>query len=254
MRSLRRRFEPNESSNDAAGVWMVSFSDLLTVLLAMFVMRFSMSTFNPDALEKVFPDTQQTATSQKSAAETLVDSLSPIVEGNSRETLPLGELAAREDIAVEARGNGALIRLGGETFEPASRILSIAARDTLLRVGEILLSSDYIVSVAGHTDDIPISTTVYPSNWELSAARAIEVAEIFLRVGVPGERISAVGYAETKPVADNATPEGRQQNRRVEIFVAPASQTEGAVLEAGAEVSGITPKQSAAANSFGEKG
>jgi chemotaxis protein MotB len=254
MRLLRGRFEPDEPSNAATGVWMVSFSDLLTVLLAMFVMRFSMSTFNPDALEKVFPDTQVIEAPEKSAAEVLVESLAPVVEGSSREPLPLGELEARHDITVEARGNGALIRLGGETFEPASRILSIAARDTLFRVGEFLRASDYLISVAGHTDDIPISTTVYPSNWELSAARAIEVAEIFLRVGIPGERISAVGYAETKPVADNATPEGRQQNRRVEIFVAPPAQSDGAPSEAPPVASGITPRQSAAANSLGENG
>jgi chemotaxis protein MotB len=73
--------------------------------------------------------------------------------------------------------------------------------------------------VEGHTDPVPISTLQFPSNWELSAQRATTVLRYLVRAGVPAERLRAVGYADTRPVADNSTPEGRAKNRRVALVV-----------------------------------
>ncbi|NVB36483.1 OmpA family protein [Pseudenhygromyxa sp. WMMC2535] len=75
--------------------------------------------------------------------------------------------------------------------------------------------------VAGHTDNVPIKTAKFSSNWELSTARAVEVVNFLIGDGMPAERIGAAGYAEHDPVADNSTPEGRAQNRRIEIVLMP---------------------------------
>jgi chemotaxis protein MotB len=75
------------------------------------------------------------------------------------------------------------------------------------------------IRVEGHTDNIPIRTPKYPSNWELSAARALNVVKFFARHGFDPARLSAVGYGQYRPVADNDTPRGRQRNRRIEIYV-----------------------------------
>ncbi len=75
--------------------------------------------------------------------------------------------------------------------------------------------------VGGHTDDKPIRTKRFPSNWELSGARAIDVTKLLIEYGVPGTRVSAAAYADTQPVADNETPEGRALNRRIEIALQP---------------------------------
>jgi len=75
--------------------------------------------------------------------------------------------------------------------------------------------------VGGHTDNKPIRTKRFPSNWELSGARAIDVTKLLIEYGVPGTRVSAAAYADTQPVADNETPEGRALNRRIEIALQP---------------------------------
>jgi len=75
--------------------------------------------------------------------------------------------------------------------------------------------------VAGHTDNIPMRSSRFASNWELSTARAVNVARFMIEQGLNAERISAAGYAETQPVASNSTPEGRAQNRRIEIVLVP---------------------------------
>jgi len=77
----------------------------------------------------------------------------------------------------------------------------------------------YQIRVEGHTDDVPIHSDKFASNWELSAARAVTVARYFQGLGVVPERLAATGFGEYRPIADNATPEGRAANRRVEIFL-----------------------------------
>src|SRR5690606_22424911 len=75
--------------------------------------------------------------------------------------------------------------------------------------------------VAGHTDNVPIKTAKYSSNWELSTGRAIEVVGFLIESGMPAEQVGAAGYGEFDPVADNSSPEGRAQNRRIEIILMP---------------------------------
>jgi chemotaxis protein MotB len=91
--------------------------------------------------------------------------------------------------------------------------------ETLDKLGNILGSLDNYIRVEGHTDNIPIHTSVYPSNWELSSARAASVVRLFIDEGISPEKVVAVGYGEYKPVADNSTAEGRAKNRRIDIIV-----------------------------------
>lgn len=93
----------------------------------------------------------------------------------------------------------------------------------LAEVGPVLASlGDRQFQVGGHTDNKPINTRRFPSNWELSGARGIEVTKLLIEYGVPPTRISAAAYADTQPVATNETPEGRAQNRRIEIALQPS--------------------------------
>jgi chemotaxis protein MotB len=87
----------------------------------------------------------------------------------------------------------------------------------LTAVGQILATTDFPITVEGQTDNAPINTPLFPSNWELSGARAASVVRLFIDTGVDPRRLTATGYAEQRPMADNATPEGRQRNRRVAI-------------------------------------
>lgn len=112
--------------------------------------------------------------------------------------------------------------------------------------------------IAGHTDNVPIKSRRFPSNWDLSTARSVNVAQALAQQGVPETRLSAAGYADTQPVADNETPEGRQQNRRIEIVLMPnldelpdLSSLETAAAEGGrqaaAPTTSLTPPEAAPA-------
>jgi chemotaxis protein MotB len=108
-------------------------------------------------------------------------------------------------------------------FDSGSARLAASAFGVLESVGAILAPVANGVRVEGHTDNVPISTLQFPSNWELSAARAASVVHFLMRLGIAPSRLAAIGYGEHRPVADNARDEGRQRNRRVTIVVLGAS-------------------------------
>lgn len=107
-------------------------------------------------------------------------------------------------------------------FDSGKATLKPEGQDALTEVGSVLGSiANRDFQIAGHTDNIPIKSARFPSNWELSTARAVEVTRFLSEKGVDPGRLSAAGYADTQPVASNADPEGRKQNRRIEIVLMP---------------------------------
>lgn len=104
-------------------------------------------------------------------------------------------------------------------FPPGSAEIKPETYPILDKLYEILKDLPNPVEVEGHTDSIPISTEKFPSNWELSTARASSIVRYFIAKGINPERLKASGYADTKPIASNATPKGRAQNRRVEVVI-----------------------------------
>jgi chemotaxis protein MotB len=120
-------------------------------------------------------------------------------------------------------------------FESGEASLGPLATDVLREVVEMLGDAKNPVTVEGYTDNVPISTVRYASNWELSAARAAAVVRAFASIGVDPDRLAAVGYGEQHPVATNATPEGRAHNRRVTILVARSADAQRGMTTIGAE-------------------
>jgi chemotaxis protein MotB len=107
-------------------------------------------------------------------------------------------------------------------FDSGRADLKSEGQTALTEVASVLSSiSDRDFQIAGHTDNVPIKSAKFPSNWHLSTARAVTVALYLADHGVPPVRLSAAGYADTQPAASNDTPEGRQQNRRIEIVLMP---------------------------------
>src|SRR5689334_2683156 len=103
-------------------------------------------------------------------------------------------------------------------FDSGRADLKDTGKAVLQKVGEAIKGyNDKVIRVVGHTDNVPIMTKVFPSNWELSVARATTVVRFLQEVGIPPERMIASGRAEYQPVAENDTPEGRKKNRRIEI-------------------------------------
>jgi chemotaxis protein MotB len=103
-------------------------------------------------------------------------------------------------------------------FDSGRADLKDTGKDVLKKVGEALKGyDDKVIRVVGHTDNVPIKTKLFPSNWELSVARATTVVRYLQETGIPPERMIASGRAEYQPVAENDTPDGRKKNRRIEI-------------------------------------
>lgn len=127
-------------------------------------------------------------------------------------------LDERIQVSPQARGIHLEIR-DSILFTPASAVLTDQGQALLDGLALIFMRQNYTLSVEGHTDDRPISNTRFPSNWELSTGRASQVARSLIERGIVSERLQAVGYADTRPVSDNQTPEGRARNRRVSLVL-----------------------------------
>ena len=126
-------------------------------------------------------------------------------------------------LKVEIRENRMIIALGDKIlFDPGKTDLKQEGKDALTQVTAVLKDlQNRNFQVAGHTDNIPIKSKKFRSNWDLSTARAVEVVNFMMTSGLDGKRLSAAGYADTSPVAPNDTPENKAKNRRIEITLVP---------------------------------
>jgi chemotaxis protein MotB len=127
-------------------------------------------------------------------------------------------------LKVEVRGGRMIVKMSDKIlFDPGKDDLKKEGKAALAEVTKILVAiPNRAFQVAGHTDNIPIKSKKFKSNWELSTARALNVVRFMTENGMKPERISAAGYGEFDPVGDNTTEEGRQQNRRIEITLMPS--------------------------------
>ncbi|MEJ5338812.1 MAG: flagellar motor protein MotB [Aquificaceae bacterium] len=216
--------------------WAIPYADFLTLLLCLFIALFAMAQAGKQAaleyaqaFAKAFGmrlvPFQETLPRQI-LPEPVLKRAEPTEKGRRlqrqlqelQEMLKKMGLEGELKIAYEAIGIR-LILQEKLLFEPGSADIKPEMRPILDRLYEIVKDLPNPVEVEGHTDNIPISTERFPSNWELSTARAGSIVRYFIAKGVNPERLKASGYADTRPIASNTTPEGRAQNRRVEIVI-----------------------------------
>jgi chemotaxis protein MotB len=126
-------------------------------------------------------------------------------------------------LSVKVMDGKMVVSLGSDLLFPAgSAKLSKAGADAVKAVTQQLVAiAGKKYQIEGHTDNVPISTAVFPSNWELASARALSVTKTMIENGMPAERLSAASYADTQPVQPNDTVEGKAANRRVAIVIVP---------------------------------
>ena len=126
-------------------------------------------------------------------------------------------------LQVEIRENRMIVRLGDKIlFDPGKTDLKAEGKDALTQVTAVLKSlPNRNFQIAGHTDNVPMKSAKFRSNWDLSTARAVEVLNIMVGAGMEAKRVSAAGYADTSPVATNDSPENKAKNRRIEITLVP---------------------------------
>lgn len=227
---MRRKKKPEEPDN--ADRWVVSYADFITLLFAFFTVMYAISHVDASKLNR-FAGSVQTAL-KTSATDTTSKSLIEGIKPISYEDLKLEKevkstfekSGIMNDVSVMRNDRGVFITFGdGVLFEPGSAELKPEALPMLTVVAAVLRETQNPISIEGHTDNLPIKNARYPSNWELSTARATSVLITLLRdYQFNPERFSASGYGEYRPMATNATPEGRAKNRRVDIIFVTAKE------------------------------
>jgi chemotaxis protein MotB len=228
---MKRRRRTSDHVNTER--WLISYADFITLLFAFFVTMYAISTIDQRKLQKAvaafqvaFADSRQTAAdlaSQPSAAATAAaaaagDGLLAEIETRLMARLhQIGE--SRVEVTRDQRGLVVSVR-EARNFPIGSAELNPEAVRLFHEIGTSLAGIPNHVRVEGHTDDVPIHTVRYASNWELSTARATTVVAYFVQgVGLEPDRLSAAGYAEFHPRAENDSAEHRAENRRVDIVV-----------------------------------
>lgn len=225
----RRRVPPEEPGEYNA--WVMTYGDLMSLLLVFFVFIVSFSTIQESkfhdaalSLRGAFGLTSYPPTVQQLPEVAAVRELArQRQEATDRareleQSLLAAGLDREVDIAVTERG--VAIRVNAPFLFASGRAdVRPEAQALLGRLAGFLGRFPQPVRVEGHTDAVPISTARFASNWELSAARAVAVAREFQAAGVAPERLSAAGYGEHQPVAANGTEDERARNRRVEILM-----------------------------------
>ena len=235
--------------------WLLPYSDLMTLLLAVFIVLFAVSKIDEEKAHaladafrsgimdggngkeehdgespiELFPDdiagqkgsTDNTGVTREELEEYLGKyELEYLEELQSKMEITFKEEELDADMSVAIDMRGLVVSLNNAIlFDSGKADIKTGNDETLDKLGDILKSLDNYIRVEGHTDNVPINTSVYPSNWELSSARAASVVRLFIDEGVSPEKVVAVGYGEYKPVADNSTAEGRAENRRIDIII-----------------------------------
>ncbi len=203
--------------------WLITYADVITLMLTLFVLLFSYSKVD----QKKFEQLKQSINKEllKKDEKTMFEQ----VEKNVKNIFESSSMGNKVLVSSDPKGlrielnSSALYDLGSATIKPEmlAELKELAYTINSLRIN----FPNYLVEVEGHTDNIPINTPQYPSNWELSTNRATNIVKLFIEEGIPPVRLRAAGYADSRPklsnvdVNGNSIPQNQAANRRVVIFV-----------------------------------
>jgi chemotaxis protein MotB len=244
----RKRLPEDPEPHDR---WLVSYADFITLLFAFFVVMYAISQVNEskyrvfsDSLVQAFqnpsrlPDAQSSTDSPRSIVGLEQGGIvgpapgSPEDEAAIRAMMArMRELGAELSIMLDPLVKEGLLRVS-ETreglvieinasvlFRSGQSALEPAATKTLAEVAKVLARTRGAIAVEGHTDNVPIATPAFASNWELSASRAATVVRLFVETGIAAPRLTALGHADNQPIEPGDSPEARARNRRVAVII-----------------------------------
>jgi chemotaxis protein MotB len=231
------RKKRTEEEHENLERWLITYADLITLLLAFFIMMYTFSKQDSQKyqeltghLKTIFTGHSGITGKGNGASGAPVDTqghLAMMENGDVKRQLEdeikglIGSEEMKKNISVLSDERGIVIRILDKAFfDEGKADLKERARKALDRILPVVRKINNHIRIEGHTDDIPIKTSEFKSNWELSVRRATEVVRYFVeRYDFPPQRISAVGYAEYRPVMSNDTPDNRAMNRRIEIIL-----------------------------------
>ncbi len=276
---MARKRKPEEHENLER--WLVSYADFITLLFAFFVVMYAISQVNEgkykvlsDALLQAFQSTAAPTPQQRMA---MIEDKPQSVMPKQQSVLPnkknemqspqlkketekmkgiakdimkvLERLVKSGQVKVTQSSRGIAIEINASVlFASGQANLEGESLKVLKAVAEVLSEVENNIQVEGYSDNAPINSPMYPSNWELSSARASGVARLFVENGIASERVVVLGYSENRPVDTNETAEGRARNRRVTVMILSAGQDKViADIPIGVEAAEPQPAPKAAA-------
>ncbi|MDA0655399.1 MAG: OmpA family protein [Proteobacteria bacterium] len=220
------RIRPKEKINEPEDDWLITYADAITLLLAFFVILISFSKVDVQTFEKVAAEIKKEIRKEEKLDRpifSLFNNLSSVIDGSP------SLIKENADVTFDERG--VVLEFTGKAFfKSGSAVLLPEAKQVLATIaGEMKVATyeDYFINVEGHTDNIPIKTARFPSNWELSASRASSVVRYFIALSLNPSRLRASGYADTKPklpnsdLTGNVLKENQAANRRVVLRLHP---------------------------------
>ena len=208
--------------------WLVTYADAITLLMAFFVMLISFSKIDLPTFDEVMAGIQDKMGNKEyeSPSKTIKEDLEEVVY----------EMGADQAVLVGKDDRGVTMELAGSAFfMPGSAILREEALPFLASTASSLMIPKYtsfLIEIEGHTDDDPISSVQFPSNWELSTSRSSAVVRFFIEQGMETKRLKATGYGETRPKLPNRDrdgtpiPQNKKENRRIVMRIYPMSVDE----------------------------
>jgi chemotaxis protein MotB len=212
--------------------WVMTYADMMSLLLTFFILIVSFSSLQHAKFKRAAQSLQE-AFGILDHAESVIEFQNPVYPELSRNKAEeevyyemqeieqvILEKGLDREVQIELQDNGVMFRIQAPfLFASGQADLREEPRKILTELSVLFTKFPYLIRIEGHTDSIPINSVRFPSNWELSAARAVTVARYFQGLGLPPERIAATGYGEYHPIAENETDAGREKNRRVEIIL-----------------------------------
>lgn len=205
------------NSKDYINRWVVSYADFVTMLLALFMVLYAVMRVDNQKLTEFQNKMKQ------SFSPSQIENVTKYQESHSAkvEKLLQDNISQSKSVKLIKSDKGLVIRVNNTIlFDAGSAIIKTDAQKTLNEVIKVLTKIDNPVIIEGHTDSTPIKNAMFPSNWELSTARATNIISYVMKNSkISPKRLSAVGYGEYMPIADNTSISGRMLNRRVDIIV-----------------------------------
>jgi chemotaxis protein MotB len=213
----------HKENKEAAEDWLLSYADMITLLMAFFIVLVSMSTIDKNKYEQV----------QKGMAKDigLRETTTPLQDLSSQLLGQVAGAGVEDSVDVGRDDKGVVLNLAsGTMFKPSSADVRPEMMPLLKEISETLKLerfANYQIEIQGHTDDTPVHTPQFPSNWDLSAARALSTLKVMTSMGVPSSRMKIAALADTAPRVPNHSdtgrpyPENQAINRRVEVHIFP---------------------------------
>ncbi|MDD4047620.1 MAG: OmpA family protein [Clostridia bacterium] len=239
---MNKRSRKSEPEPDNSNSWLLTYSDVITLCLTFFVLLYSFSTIDKIKWESIVMSLRDSlgvmdgsnvpiTTPEKSIHNELESSLTDNYVEYQEETKKLEEIKKKldaylvskginEDVSTNIEERGIVIRLQESVlFSKGTADLYSESKKILTELALIFKEIENPIRIEGHTDNLPIHTERYPSNWELSTSRATNVLRHLINQGLSGQQLSAVGYGEFHPIAPNDCEVNRKKNRRVDIVI-----------------------------------